>query len=138
MAIRSTILHVGLHALGVVVSTVLASLLPTGATAVLYAMTDMTQRLVLIGVFQVIFAVGVGVFTNGRVVEIFASTAAYVKFHRKFCIFLRLINFVANLSRLQFRSYTSRVCWKYKLVASPPEATRMPDMKPGSHSRVFH
>ncbi|KAK7984896.1 hypothetical protein PG996_005869 [Apiospora saccharicola] len=66
----------GLTRLEAVFSTALASLLPTVAIAVLYVMTNMTQRLIMIGVFQLIFAIGAGVFTNGRMIEIFASTAA--------------------------------------------------------------
>ncbi|KAK8122450.1 hypothetical protein PG984_011120 [Apiospora sp. TS-2023a] len=67
----------GLTRLEAVVSTAIVSLLPTAAIAVLYVMTNMTQRLIMIGVFQLVFAVGAGLFTNGRMIEIFASTAAF-------------------------------------------------------------
>ena len=66
----------GLTRFEAVLSTALASLLATAAIAALYVMTNMAQRLIMIGVFQMTFAVGAGVFINGRMIEIFASTAA--------------------------------------------------------------
>ncbi|KAI3319794.1 hypothetical protein HD806DRAFT_525117 [Xylariaceae sp. AK1471] len=54
----------------------LASVLPVLAILALYLVSSMIKRLVLIGVFEIIFAIGLGFFTNGRMIEIFAATTA--------------------------------------------------------------
>jgi hypothetical protein len=46
------------------------------AIVVLYYVDNMTRRLAIIGVFTAIFSAALGLLTNGRVVEIFATTAA--------------------------------------------------------------
>lgn len=58
------------------VGTVVASLLPVGSIIVLYFISSMTTRLVIIGVFTAIFSLALGLLTNGRLVEIFSATAA--------------------------------------------------------------
>ncbi|KAI1173336.1 hypothetical protein F4777DRAFT_600714 [Nemania sp. FL0916] len=57
--------------------TVFASLLPIGSIVVLYYLNSMETRLALIGVFTAMFSLALGIFTNGRMVEIFSATAAY-------------------------------------------------------------
>ncbi|KAI1457862.1 hypothetical protein F4805DRAFT_467143 [Annulohypoxylon moriforme] len=53
-----------------------ASLLPVGSIVVLYSLGSMTTRLIIIGVFTTTFSLGLGLITNGRMVEIFSATAA--------------------------------------------------------------
>ncbi|KAI8626750.1 hypothetical protein F5Y19DRAFT_466245 [Xylariaceae sp. FL1651] len=62
--------------LGAVMGTALASLVPVGSIVVLYLIKSMTTRLVVIGIFTASFSMGLGIFTNGRMVEIFSATAA--------------------------------------------------------------
>ncbi len=65
-----------------VISTVLASLLPTLSIVVLYIVHNMPARLALVAALTTIFSVGVAVLTKARRVDIFAATAAYVtSFH---------------------------------------------------------
>ncbi len=64
--------------LSAVVSTMMTSLLLVGSIAALYSMRSMVMRLILIGLFTALFSLGLGLFTNGRMVEVFSATAAYV------------------------------------------------------------
>lgn len=66
----------GLRRITAVVSTVLASLLPIASIVVLYLISDMTTRLVVIGIFTAVFSLGLGLLTRGQMAEIFSATAA--------------------------------------------------------------
>ena len=59
-----------------VVATVLASLLPVGGIAVLYAIQDMTARLAVIGVLTAMFSMVMMMITKAERGESFAATAA--------------------------------------------------------------
>jgi hypothetical protein len=59
-----------------VLSTVLASLLPIASIVVLYLISDMTTRLMVIGGFTAAFSLGLGLLTRGQMAEIFSATAA--------------------------------------------------------------
>lgn len=59
-------------------AVVCASVLPVVAIAVLYSVVNTTHRLVAIGVFTALFSIALSVFTNGRAIEIFSATSAYV------------------------------------------------------------
>ena len=59
-----------------VVGTVLGSLLLVGTIGILYSIGSTTMRLVAIGFFTTIFSLGLCLFTNGRMVEIFSAAAA--------------------------------------------------------------
>jgi hypothetical protein len=61
-----------------ILSTVLAALLLVGAIASLYAVKSTSTKLILIAVYNILFAISVGLLTNARRVELFAATAAYV------------------------------------------------------------
>ncbi|KAJ3555625.1 hypothetical protein NPX13_g10319 [Xylaria arbuscula] len=67
----------GVIRLSMLLGTVLASLLPIGSIIILYSIRDVATRLAMIGVFTAMFSFGLGVFTNGRMVEIFSATAAF-------------------------------------------------------------
>ncbi|KAI1357465.1 hypothetical protein F5Y08DRAFT_333857 [Xylaria arbuscula] len=67
----------GVIRLSMLLGTVLASLLPIGSIIILYSIRDVATRLAMIGVFTAMFSFGLGVFTNGRIVEIFSATAAF-------------------------------------------------------------
>ncbi|KAH8165634.1 hypothetical protein CIB48_g2605 [Xylaria polymorpha] len=69
--------HKGVIRFSTLLGTVVASLLPIGSIVVLYSLSNMTTRLALIGVFTAIFSLGLGIFTNGRMVDIFSATAAF-------------------------------------------------------------
>ncbi|KAI0505167.1 hypothetical protein F5B22DRAFT_661812 [Xylaria bambusicola] len=73
----------GVIRLSMLLGTVLASLLPIGSIVLLYSLSDMKIRLIMIGLFTAVFSLGLGVFTNGRMVEVFSATAAHV-LHSKF------------------------------------------------------
>lgn len=66
----------GLVHLGNVLGTVFASLLLIGSIVVLYYVTRMEMRLLIIAIFSVTFSLGLCIFTNGRMVEIFSASAA--------------------------------------------------------------
>ena len=68
----------GIARLGAVLGPVTASLLLVGSIAVLYSVSSMKLRLTAIGLFTAIFSLGLGLLTNGRMVEVFSATAAYV------------------------------------------------------------
>jgi hypothetical protein len=59
-----------------VTATVLASLLPVGGIAVLYAIQDMTARLAVIGVLTAMFSMVLTMITKAERGESFAATAA--------------------------------------------------------------
>lgn len=59
------------------VSTVVAAILLLGAIILLRLLDQENAQLGVIAMFTVLFAVSVGVLTNARRAEIFASTAAY-------------------------------------------------------------
>jgi uncharacterized membrane protein YhaH (DUF805 family) len=67
--------HVNWVAAGV--STVLAAILLLGAIVVLRRTHDANAQLGAIAAFTILFALSVGVLTNARRAEVFASTAAY-------------------------------------------------------------
>jgi len=54
----------------------IASLLLVGSIVVLYLVTRMDVRLMVIGLFTSFFCLGLGLLTNGRMVEVFSATAA--------------------------------------------------------------
>ncbi|KAI0529930.1 hypothetical protein GGR58DRAFT_525637 [Xylaria digitata] len=66
----------GVVRFSMLLGTVFASLLPVGSIVVLYSLSSMITRLTMIGVFTGMFSFGLGLFTNGRMVEIFSATAA--------------------------------------------------------------
>jgi len=59
-----------------VVGTVLGSLLLVGSIGILYSIRSTTTRLVAIGFFTTIFSLGLCLFTDGRMVDIFSAAAA--------------------------------------------------------------
>ena len=61
-------------------SILLAVILLVGAVVALYLVQSNLKRFELIGGFTALFAVAVGVLTNAKRGEIFASTTAYVYF----------------------------------------------------------
>jgi hypothetical protein len=61
--------------LSTLLGTVCASVLPVMSTVVLYSVESMRWRLGIVGLFTALFAAALGVFTNGRVIEIFSATA---------------------------------------------------------------
>ena len=61
-----------------VASTVLASVLPMAAIAVLYVVPGMTQRLGIVAAFMAMFSLTLTLLTQAKGVEIAAATAAYV------------------------------------------------------------
>lgn len=60
-----------------VVTTIVASLLPTVAIIVLFCVGSMRVRLGLIAVFTTLFTTCLAIFTSGRRGEIFTATSAY-------------------------------------------------------------
>jgi len=60
------------------VGTVVASMLLVGSVVVLYSLKSMEMRLLAIGLFTAGFSLGLCLLTNGRMVEIFSATAAFV------------------------------------------------------------
>ena len=58
--------------------TLLSSMIPVAATLALYFVRGMPARLALVAVFMILFCTSLAIFTNGRRIEIFAATAAYV------------------------------------------------------------
>lgn len=66
----------GIARLSAVVGTVIASLLLVGSIVVLYLVSSMNIRLTIIGIFTTIFSLGLGLLTNGRMVEVFSAAAA--------------------------------------------------------------
>ncbi|KAE8446494.1 hypothetical protein EG329_011957 [Mollisiaceae sp. DMI_Dod_QoI] len=58
-------------------SVLLAAILLVGAIVALYLVQSNLKRLGLVGVFTALFAISVGLLTNAKRVELFASTAAY-------------------------------------------------------------
>lgn len=62
--------------LSAVIGTVVASLLLVGSIVVLYSVTSMNIRLIIIGIFTAGFSLGLCLFTNGRMVEVFSASAA--------------------------------------------------------------
>ncbi|KAI0975149.1 hypothetical protein F4678DRAFT_318818 [Xylaria arbuscula] len=67
----------GIIRLSMLFGTVLASVLLVGSIVILYSLRTMPTRLTLIGVFTAMFSLGLGIFTNGRIIEIFSATAAF-------------------------------------------------------------
>jgi hypothetical protein len=61
-----------------------ASMLPILAIVILYFIQSMSRRLGAIAAFTFIFSAVLGVFSNGRRIEIFAATAGYVLCWRSF------------------------------------------------------
>ena len=59
------------------ISIVLAALLLEGAIVALYLISNPHIQLVLIALFMVVFAAGIGLLSNARRPELFAATAAY-------------------------------------------------------------
>ncbi|KAK4211761.1 hypothetical protein QBC37DRAFT_466946 [Rhypophila decipiens] len=59
-----------------ILGTVFASFLLVGSIIVLYYIQRMEMRLLVIAIFSVVFSLGLCLFTNGRVVEIFSASAA--------------------------------------------------------------
>jgi hypothetical protein len=80
-----------------VVGTMCASMLPVLAIVILYLIQSMGRRLGAIAAFTFIFSAVLGIFSNGRRVEIFAATAGYVLYWRSFE--LSGIDVVAGLRR---------------------------------------
>ncbi|KAI1327788.1 hypothetical protein F5Y16DRAFT_185436 [Xylariaceae sp. FL0255] len=66
-----------LAAVGRIIGTVIASLLPVGSVVVQYFVESNLLRLNLIVVASAIFALALAVMTNARMVEVFAATSAY-------------------------------------------------------------
>lgn len=62
-----------------VFSTSIACGLPVACIVVLYYITTMLIRLIVIGVFTIVFAFGLGLVTTARQVDVFTATAAYVR-----------------------------------------------------------
>ncbi|KAH8652463.1 hypothetical protein BX600DRAFT_95137 [Xylariales sp. PMI_506] len=63
--------------LTMVIGTTIASVLPLFSILVLSLVTRIALRLIIIGVFSVLFSLGLGLFTNGRMIEIFSATSAF-------------------------------------------------------------
>jgi hypothetical protein len=63
---------------GKILGTMCASMLPVLAIVILYFIQSMGRRLGVIAAFTFIFSAVLGVFSNGRRIEIFAATAGYV------------------------------------------------------------
>ncbi|KAH7381374.1 hypothetical protein DE146DRAFT_793337 [Phaeosphaeria sp. MPI-PUGE-AT-0046c] len=63
--------------LGEVLGTMCASTLPVLAIVTLYYVQSMGRRLAAIAVFTSIFSAVLGIFSNGRRIEIFAATAGF-------------------------------------------------------------
>lgn len=59
-------------------STSIAYGLPVVCIVVLYYITRMLVRLIVIGVFTVLLAFGLGLFTTARQIDVFTATTAYV------------------------------------------------------------
>jgi hypothetical protein len=64
------------HRIASIVGTLISSLIPIGSIVVLYFITDMPMRLVIVGIFTAIFSIALSLMTSGTRVEIFAATAA--------------------------------------------------------------
>lgn len=60
-----------------VLSILLAAILLIGSIVNLYLVQDNLKRLGLVGVYTAVFAASVGILSNARRAELFASTAAY-------------------------------------------------------------
>ncbi|PMD36443.1 hypothetical protein L207DRAFT_636434 [Hyaloscypha variabilis F] len=60
-----------------VLSILLAAILLVGSIVNLYLVQDNLKRLGLVGVYTAVFAASVGILSNARRAELFASTAAY-------------------------------------------------------------
>ena len=60
-----------------VLSILLAAVLLIGSIVNLYLVQDNLKRLGLVGVYTAVFAGSVGILSNARRAELFASTAAY-------------------------------------------------------------
>ena len=58
--------------------TSLSTMIPIAATIAPYFVKGMAARLALVAVFMILFCTSLAIFTNGRRIEIFAATAAYV------------------------------------------------------------
>ncbi|KAE9367093.1 hypothetical protein N431DRAFT_418207 [Stipitochalara longipes BDJ] len=65
------------HLIANILGTLIASLILIGSIVVLYFITDMPIRLVVVGVFTAIFSIALSLVTSGTRVEIFAATAAF-------------------------------------------------------------
>ena len=61
-----------------VITILLSSILPASAIAVLYSISSMQWRLGTMGIFSGVFSACLALVTNGKPVEIFAATSAYV------------------------------------------------------------
>ena len=83
------------------VNTILAALLLVGAITSLYAVESPEKKLVMIGIYTLIFAGVVGVLTNARRAELFAATAAYVLSPSSIIGWLVILN-VVLLAMLRF------------------------------------
>ncbi len=60
------------------IGTVLASLLPVLAIVVLYLVKGTGARLGLVGLFSALFSTCLWFLNDGRLVEVFSATSAYV------------------------------------------------------------
>lgn len=93
------------------IGTTIVSLLLVGSIVVLYLVNSMTTRLIAIAVFTAVFSIGSGFLTNGKMVEIFSATAAYV--------FKSILYGFRNLTFGQkVCCSTGRVCWEHQPTAS--------------------
>ncbi len=59
---------------------ILSSMLPVMAIVVLYRVAAMSTRLGLVGTFTAVFSVCLWFMTDGRLIEVFSATSAYVFF----------------------------------------------------------
>ncbi|KAN0089867.1 hypothetical protein V8E51_018446 [Hyaloscypha variabilis] len=65
------------HRIASIVGTLISSLIPICSIVVLYFITDMPMRLIIVGIFTAIFSIALSLMTSGTRVEIFAATAAF-------------------------------------------------------------
>jgi hypothetical protein len=61
-----------------IISILMAVLLLFAAIITLYVVTRPTVKLIMIGVYMLLFAGSIGVFTAAKLTDVFAATAAYV------------------------------------------------------------
>lgn len=70
---------------GEIIGTMCASTLPVLAIVILYSVQNMGRRLAAIAIFTSIFSAVLGIFSNGRRIEIFAATAGYISDYFRKC-----------------------------------------------------
>ena len=66
------------YRIATILGTLLSSLIPIAAIVVLSFVRNMKARLGIISAFTAVFSVSLSLVTEGKRVEIFAATAAYV------------------------------------------------------------